>query len=430
MIHDVRLPRETKIYLWQITRLQMDVLACAVTLLPGFSRQDLQTALAQKMSASRAERLAQWVWGPEVTDPRKIKRTRKGLQIFVTGTQQERRTLVEAMRRDVVCLFWGRCDETLVCCFDADRNLQPYQKGAKQFLVAFYDQLSSGISADLFAHNPCNYRKYGRTQFFAAYERANPNQHICAICDEHRPITILRGSYLSDIEHYFPKGIYPHLACHPYNLIPICGVCNSAHLNRDPLEDANGQRRRLGQIFLPYRSGGVLDSGVIKLNWPRNCLDSPRLDLQSKSAGAQDVMEKIAAFGAIYDIPGRWQGRIHQIGEQLWRLIGQYVRVEVGQEPLDTIRLKSELEQLLGYLVEDLGKTPWSYILIWYLSNILVEEIEVALQPAGSQQAPPILETIQEMLAHRAAGANQNRLRAKEVIEMARTLYAPPPSNP
>ena len=52
-----------------------------------------------------------------------------------------------------------------------------------------------------------------------------------------------------------------------------------------------------------------------------------------------------------------------------------------------------ELEQLLGYLFEDLRKSPWAYMLIWYLGNILVEEIETALQNPNPQGIVPVLDT-------------------------------------
>ncbi len=59
MIHEVRLPHETKFYLWQITCLQIDVLTCAVQLQSNFTEQDLQTALQCNMSQQRAIRVAE-----------------------------------------------------------------------------------------------------------------------------------------------------------------------------------------------------------------------------------------------------------------------------------------------------------------------------------------------------------------------------------
>src|SRR5205807_9918270 len=55
-------------------------------------------------------------------------------------------------------------------------------------------------------------------------------------------------------DHFLPKSLYPHLACHPYNLIPICHTCNSSYKGpRDPFDDCNGSRRSLNPYILPYR---------------------------------------------------------------------------------------------------------------------------------------------------------------------------------
>jgi hypothetical protein len=74
MIHDVRLPEDTKCYLWQIVQIQMDALNCASTLPIGFTQGDLQTALGTTAQAPRAENLSQWVFNH--------KETREGLLAF------------------------------------------------------------------------------------------------------------------------------------------------------------------------------------------------------------------------------------------------------------------------------------------------------------------------------------------------------------
>jgi len=413
MIHEVRLPRRTKIYLWQITRLQMDVLACATTLQPGFTEQDLQLALAGKMR-QRAERVAEWIW--------EHKDTREGLRAFVTGSPQERQSLVESMRRDVSRLVWARRDETLECRFADDRQLPDYKKGAKQFLLAFYEQLSSGISVDTLRFNPANYPKYGREQYFKDYESENHHQSVCAICDEHRPITIIHGDTYSDIEHYFPKSIYPHLACHPYNLIPICKACNSAHLDKDPLNGQNDARRTLGEVFLPYRSESVRLHGAVKFDWTQPV--SPALSIVKRENDANNLFQaRLMAFSEIYDIPGRWQGRIHQIGEQLWRQMSYFVRAEIEKnEELDVFKVKTALERLLNYFIEDLGATPWDYVLVWYLSHLLVTEIESAILNHQHPKDVALIQSLDDIVKESLLRVCPV-LRGDEVLETSRSLY-------
>ena len=131
------------------------------------------------------------------------------------------------------------------CDFVQANHLLPkwLKAGIQEFLTYFYTNFDD-LSADFFPTG----KPYGRTEFFSSSTRIWLN--VCAICDEHRPMTILRGEYYSDIEHYFPKSVYPHLACHPYNLIPICKPCNFARLDKDPLFTSDRSRRALHSNLL------------------------------------------------------------------------------------------------------------------------------------------------------------------------------------
>ena len=415
MIYEVRLPHETKFYLWQITCLQIDVLTCAVQLQSGFTERNLQTALRRKMHQQRAALVTNWICNH--------RDTREGLQTFVTGTQCERQHLVMSMQRDVLRLYCARRNETLECCFA--NNLPEYQKGAKQFLLAFYGQLSNGIPTDILASNPRNYHRYGREQFFKAYEKANPRQSVCAICDEHRPITIIRGHVHSNIEHYFPKSVYPHLACHPYNLIPICDACNSAHLDRDPLNSGNHTRRTLLEVFLPYRNETVLTHGTVKFEWVQ-ANESPALSIITRDTNVSNLFHaRMQAFSEIYDIPQRWQRQIHRIGEQLWRQMIAFSRAEFNRDrSLDIFNVKSGLEQLLHYLFEDLKSNSWNYVLIWYLSHLLITEIEANFK--NQQKESALVQTLADCvkLSHRSHDKSPHvSLTPDRVIEISRDLY-------
>lgn len=417
MIHEVRLAHETKYYLWQITHLQIHVLACAVQLQSNFTEQDLQTALKHKMSQQRAMRVANWIC--------KHRDTREGLQTFVTGTQCERQDLVKSMQQDVLRLYCGQLNKTLECCFADDRHLPAYQKGAKQFLLSFYEQLSNGIPTDILASNPRKYSRYGREQFFNAYEKANPRQSVCAICDEHRPITIIRGHVHSNIEHYFPKSVYPHLACHPYNLIPICDACNSAHLDRDPLNSGNHTRRTLLEVFLPYRNETVLTHGTVKFEWVQ-ANESPALSIITRDTNVSNLFHaRMQAFSEIYDIPQRWQRQIHRIGEQLWRQMIAFSRAEFNRDrSLDIFNVKSGLEQLLHYLFEDLKSNSWNYVLIWYLGHLLITEIEANFK--NQQKESALVQTLADCvkLSHRSHDKSPHvSLTPDRVIEISRDLY-------
>ena len=53
----------------------------------------------------------------------------------------------------------------------------------------------------------------------------------------------------TDTDHYFTKKYYPLLAVRPYNLMPLCHLCNSAvKREEDPLDGGKGRRRSLRDV--------------------------------------------------------------------------------------------------------------------------------------------------------------------------------------
>jgi len=61
-----------------------------------------------------------------------------------------------------------------------------------------------------------------------------------------------------EIDHFFPKTIYPYLAMSFYNLIPSCKVCNHTKSNKNTFED---------KLLSPYE----IDSTTFKLTYqPKN----------------------------------------------------------------------------------------------------------------------------------------------------------------
>ena len=42
-----------------------------------------------------------------------------------------------------------------------------------------------------------------------------------------------------------------------------------------------------------------------------------------------------------------------------------------------------KMNQLMTYLFEDLGKSPWTFVILWWLGNIIVDEIERDIEDGG-----------------------------------------------
>lgn len=62
-----------------------------------------------------------------------------------------------------------------------------------------------------------------------------------------------------ELDHYFPRALYPYLAIHLYNLIPACGICNRFKSSHDTYEKP---------LLYPYDEG--MGSEYVFMSYPQN----------------------------------------------------------------------------------------------------------------------------------------------------------------
>lgn len=459
MIHTVQLSLETRARLSELVRLQMDLLWFAAESGGQLTEANLRGFLNSHTTRPPLEvdRIIRWVFYITST-PLAL------LNTFVSGTEgqsalydagaitAEKTAAVVHLRLDIGRLYKKDCHQSFGFYLDdnvlpgwlpsaneflsthqnlkqRDGHFPDWLKALRDFCIYFYNALDKGMSIDLNTRS----QNITRETFFTEFSTTNPSQSVCAICDEHAFHTIARGKYLSDIEHYFPKSIYPHLACHPYNLIPICGSCNTIHLDRDPLKGLNNTRKNIDEIFLPYRSINLDKNAAMKVdllnppqgqNQPANGISSVvKFQLIGKDGADHDFQEKISAMGVIYDIPERWQGKADQIGDRLWQRILEYIDLEFqGEDVLDTDTVYTKLLRLLVYLESDLGKGPWAFANLWWLANLLAKEVLPVINGTLDEDQSPILVTIQDTASRNSKLRHTRSKRAQDILDITRNF--------
>lgn len=62
------------------------------------------------------------------------------------------------------------------------------------------------------------------------------NVNVCPYCNRMYTITLEKGGVRPQLDHYYPKNIYPYLSVSLYNLIPSCSICNQKKSSLDPME--------------------------------------------------------------------------------------------------------------------------------------------------------------------------------------------------
>jgi len=250
----------------------------------------------------------------------------------------------------------------------------------------FYDDLCepSGLPSYLFAqHGAIPFR---RQDFLARFEQANRGLYVCAVCDETLYRTVVDGDVYSEIEHYLPKSRYPHLACHPFNLLPICSSCNRLKGSVDPLQGRTGNRHDLEDILLPYREPGLGSRTYLYVQLGRTP-DTTQLS-QLRPRPAIDLHQRIATFAGVYKVPKRWQGQIKTIEDTLFRRIRHALQLGWHASRGGTMPqiLLAVLDQLLEVLHEAQGQEPFAFAMTWWLATLINQEVE----PATRNPAHPM----------------------------------------
>jgi len=403
MMHTAILPVITKKRLTEVLFLQLRLLRWAAT--AGDVREDGCRAWLQSVRRYRgqAKQIAAWVWGSE---------NRYGpLERFAQGPVDAKRDWVRRLTEEAHRVL--RCPRGGLQPFFEEQNAEDWQKEGAAFLRRFYEEFRGrGFPALLFC-NPGDGPLSGQT-FLDAFLRANGHLCVCPACDESSFHTVARGSIRAEIDHYLPKSVYPHLAIHPFNLIPLCHACNSwTKGDRDPLAKAGG-RCVLEDIWLPYRR----EEGLSRRTYLVVATTAERSETQLGPIRPREssvLPSWIESLSAIFDLPARWGRRTDMIGERLFRRMRGYLRI-----PFDTTGQLSQpeargiLEELLATMHdEDLGREPDVFVMLWWLAKLIQEEF--GLPEDGSGTGGPLVEELRDWSKETATRAEALRLRGSEI---------------
>lgn len=383
MIHQVKLPKITWERLSEAVAVQMALFsyAASTNILSQYDCiQYLHNKGLDSSKPTRSLQIAEWIWNAKARYER--------LEGFAMGPPEEKRILVERLQREVELFLSTDQPEGVIDVFKPPEG--SWQEKGANFLRQFYNELSQAkLPACLFSDPLAN--DFHRQDFLREFLVENKMLYVCPVCDETGSYTSSDGSIYTDIEHYFPQSRYPHLACHPYNLLPICHLCNSAiHGDKDPLQSTNSSSRlRLQDIILPYRNLSL--GTVTRLNTILdNATQSATFAGLVSTVPGISYKTQIDTFARVYEIPGRWNALndFDKVGEMLFRRMRHFLRgtyeLSIGNSPESVWPvLQYALYQLVyslhtqgdeGYKGGDFGKDPFAFAMKWLLLTILNEE--------------------------------------------------------
>lgn len=369
MIHQVQASPDDVARLRELVQLQLQLLTLAATQ-SSVDRVSLERHLTT-VRGGDAAKTANWVCRHSTLVSK--------LNVFAAYPHTaEKSTLVDQMRADVDLLFTPAPQRLQFAFSCSSPTGADWRCAAGDFCRHFYtiwgqDGRNPGFPDYLFVRAPIAGASYSRWDFINGFLGANNALYLCAICDATAFRTQVDSRAHTSIEHFFPKSIYPHLAIHPYNLIPICTHCNSIKSDDDFMQLC-GATLGIQELILPYQSQqpGLSQMAYVDVSvrMAQEAGSHP-LEIKFKSASAfAGSASLIEHFKTLYGVEQRWNNQLDQIGEQVFRRMQQFLMgdVQMGNDLSNVEFVQERLELLMALTSkENLGKDPFGMATVWML---------------------------------------------------------------
>jgi hypothetical protein len=444
MIHDLVLPDLTKKYLLSLVRLQVTLLDFAASV-PNVQADDKRLPPYAKCGdyldnygehlhfKGYGMQIAKTVWGaPTRTGLLKEFSTR-----FHASDDPYKDKWLERIRHEIDSLASSSENELKIHYFYGDgvRYIPPprklpqdssakkenneevaplWQQKAGEFFLYFYttylEASDASFRATFFPFDSPD--EFGKQALLQEFRRCNEDLYICPVCDECSYFTENNGVIHTTLDHYLPKHLYPHFACHPYNLLPTCNTCNSSVKGvKDPLHVKPGESGpgRLHTSAMPYTLLNRKEHAYLKVDLGEGIEAIRIIGLQPTrklaDADARGLRSTFEVLQRVYNIPGRWSekkpdpvngeesrkgqealvddletGRgivADRVSEALFRrmrhFLGPGSNVLSGSHMVEN--LYEALSLLLYYISEeDRCRDPLTVPMLWILAALLQEE--------------------------------------------------------
>jgi hypothetical protein len=384
MIYPIRRLPQAERYLRYILALQVEALEAAAQ--HGVSQDDIldpvtnQTRfnpiLQERLETKRRFRGRSQDVGNWVT--RKKADLLKPLSLFSQGPEQEKSNFIEGVKHDINLLFFPASESLSIAITDESAS---WEKQAGDFLYTFYDLWRDRGFDNYFFLRNSPFPRYMRLNMVDEFIERNPSLYVCTICDGSSYKTQTEARAFTSVEHFFPRSIYPHLSCHPRNLVPICSFCNSyIKGDKDPLDLGDGVKLTLVDMPLPYQDFIFQKQAYIAVvaRNPYNKDEHPHpMRLELKAARDVDIGQKITAINHLYKVDERWSEELNQIEEQAFRRLFQFLTLAGPGNPVATPEdAITQLRTLMAITdMENLGKDPYAFPMVWLLKSY-VDQIQ------------------------------------------------------
>jgi len=239
----------------------------------------------------------------------------------------------------------------------------------KPVMVAFYDFLYDGF----FMPGLPIEQYYKRQDIANAFHTENKKSlGVCPACDGQPPTVIKNHSY-ADLDHFFPKSLYPFLSIHPYNLVPVCTECNGKFKKAiDPIKDHTCES--LLDTFHPYQRPAI-DTLDVQIVMGTSEGEVGELKVQMYDTSYKEtnkLSQRIENMNRIFDLQERWESmHLYKIIEDITQVLRDAKHRKEENELREDIFVRERLEDLLYDGTYKVGSKPYYIVTRSYTNYIL-----------------------------------------------------------
>ncbi|PHD71683.1 hypothetical protein COF64_22790 [Bacillus sp. AFS043905] len=298
---------------------------------------------------------------------------------------KDRKKLLRAYLNDIQFHKYYESEDFKLKSFNLNQNLRT---ALNNFLVPFYENIfnKKGFkNIEGLSHSP-----FSRVEFLEGYKLINGKSiKICPICCGE--IEWIDDINSCELDHYFPKSIYPALAIAADNLIPMCHTCNSkAKLGENPLNFNN--KGAIRNAFIPFVHTGMDEITVSFKFGKKRKFEVQITPKNPKDPSAKSVKHKIENFDRIYKVSDRWAGKIEWLYDSF-----MYELTERHGNNINTIQsLQKEIETQKN--TAELGEKhiPFKYLNRCFFESVLNTQVmQKAVMADYNKRLQPILTSVQ-----------------------------------
>jgi hypothetical protein len=245
--------------------------------------------------------------------------------------------------------------------FSIPANNKPALKYVKNIMQSFYTNiLCKGVDANVLNER----EKLTRQTVLHSYivEQQKNSMRVCPGCDGMPPEQESDGTIREDIDHFFPKSLYPFLTIHQLNLTPYCQQCNQTYKGgKDPLQVKNGQPTlALDDIFHPYIHAACDERKTpeVQVIVQRKKSSRPRVKILPSNTDSHHIARR-NSLDNLLGLQIRWDGalRADNTTKPLYQYLRCIIRCEAQPFTPDAAWLLKKLPAIEQTIQDGIGES-------------------------------------------------------------------------